>query len=96
MAANGDLKGQEHRILGWTVLTQTYNLEISLSEELWCWMSDFKKYYDNIFKKLKKCIRTKVLSKSFFCPIGKKMISPYIEWCIRKCPFSVFGAHNFL
>jgi len=34
MAANGDLKGLEHRILGRTVLTLTYNLEISLSEEM--------------------------------------------------------------
>ena len=22
--------------------------------------------------------------KSFLCPIDKKMISPHIEWCIRK------------
>jgi len=31
--------------------------------------------------------------KSFFCPMDNKMISPYTEWCIGKCPCLM---HNFL
>ena len=38
---------------------------------------------------LKKCMKTEV---NPFCPMYKKMISPYIEWCIRKCP----GLSRFL
>ena len=32
---------------------EKYNLDMSLSEEMWCWMSDSSKYYDNILKQMK-------------------------------------------
>jgi len=37
---------------GLNVLVLKYNLDMSLSEEMRCWMSDLK-YYDNMFKKMK-------------------------------------------
>jgi len=27
-----------------------------------------------------------IRGKSFFFPMDKKMFSPYIKWCIGKCP----------
>jgi len=72
------LKRLEHKSLGWKLLK--YNLDMSLGEEVWCWMPDS---YDNIFKKMK---MHENWGKSLFCSMDKKMISPHTEWCIGKSP----------
>jgi len=51
---------------------------MSLSEEMWSWMFDSIKYYDNIFKKIIKMHEN--WGKSFFCPMYKN----HIEWRIEK------------
>jgi len=49
-------KELEHRKLGWKVLILKYDLGKSLSKEMWCKMADTKKFFDYIFKKMKKCM----------------------------------------
>jgi len=56
---------------------------MTLSEEMWCWMTDSSKYYDVYLKRWK---MHENWGKSFSCTIDKKMISPHIEWCMGKSP----------
>ena len=71
----GYLKGLEHRVFGWKVLVLKYNLYISLSQEMSCWISDSRKYYENILKKVK-CMTSEV--NLFSVPYGQEMDFPEI------------------
>jgi len=77
------LKGPDHRILGWKVLINKYNVDMSLSEERWCWMSDSLNIMTIYFKRSNMHTNW---GKFFFCPMDKKMIPPNIEWCIWRSP----------
>jgi len=45
IAALNVLKELEHRQMGWKVLILKYDLGKSLSNEMWCKMSDTKNFY---------------------------------------------------
>jgi len=45
-----NIRSIEHRKLGWKVLILKYDLDKSISKEMWCKMADIKKNWLHILK----------------------------------------------
>ena len=62
-------KELEHRKLGWKELTLIYDLDKSLSKEMWCKMANTRKKWNTYIKRWKMHV---VWGKSFLCPWTRK------------------------
>ena len=75
---NQSLKELQHRKLGWK-----YDLDKSLSKEMWCKMADTKQNFDCIFLKDEKCMYYEV---NPFCVRGQENDFPSSWMVYWKCP----------